>query len=148
MNREHLTEPASNIVSLIDVRRKLATARLKLVDMREGMLAGGRPPCDMVFFITGGTFEAMVNGAEGVLEAPDFLRVPEGAAHGFRDIGEIPGAIASHRLTGGVPAGLLQEIAVALPPFARTFPRRGTSEFARLVMIARRWGVSLDSDAA
>ena len=103
---------------------------------------------DTVFFVTGGRYECMVNNAVGLVGSGEFLRVPTNAVYSFAEIGPSACSMVSHKFMRTAPSGLLREIAEALPAFAQHFPRRGTPAFARLEMIARRWGYRLDSGAA
>lgn len=139
------TGPAGgNVVSLAAFRH----ARSHPDGGAAACAASGAAGLDTVFFITGGRFEAMVNGAVTHLGPGDFLRVPEGVAHGLRDIGAGPGTFLAHRFQSGVDSGFLHELGRALPVSATTLPSRGTRAFARLKAIARRWGVALGSNAA
>ncbi|HTJ57360.1 MAG TPA: hypothetical protein VL418_07350 [Devosiaceae bacterium] len=148
MSYESISGADANIIPLDNFRRGLDAVRLRLMEAKETSAVRHRPSMDTVFFITGGRYEAMVNGAVGVLDAGDFLRVPEGGTYGFSDIGTMNGAMVAHRFPRGVEAGFLREIAAAMPPFSTTLPRRGTPAFARLCAIARRWGITIDTDAA
>lgn len=97
-----------------------------------------QPPAgEMVFFITGGRFEVMVNGVEGIVAAGQFLRVPAQATHALRDIGELPGTFVQHRFCGAPPAQFLNEIALALPLYTLRFPPAGSAAYRRLKAIAR-----------
>ena len=144
LHRDH-----SNVVSLDEMRGQHAAARLKQGPITVVATTESRHPArDTVFFVTGGQFKCMVNGAVGTLRSGDFVRVPEGAAYGFEDDGAMPGTKLSCRFPTPVEAGLLRELAVALPPFAQALPAAGTAAFERLAAIAHRWGYKLDSDAA
>jgi hypothetical protein len=144
MNSDIDFDHGDNVISLAAIRQR-RFARLIRAAASEPCPPPGR---HTVFFITGGEFEAMVNGSAGILSTGDFVRVPDGAAYGFTDIGLIPGTLLSHRFAIHIEAGFLRELAAAMPRFARVLPRRGTVEYARLKAIARRWGVSLDSNEA
>jgi hypothetical protein len=135
--------PFDNVIPL-DRHRRRNVARPAVPAAAAGDPEGG----ETVFFVTGGTFEAMVNGTTAMLVAGVFVRVRDGMAHGFNDVGNTPGALLTHRFAVRVASGFLAELAAALPPFARAFPPRGTAAYARLKAIARRWGVVLGSNEA
>lgn len=121
---------------------------------RRGLQAMPVAPCaepgrgETVCFITGGRFEAMVNGVAGLVTAGDFLRVPAGAAYSLRDVGTLPGTFIAHQFRCSPPAQCLREMAEALPLFARHFPPAGSSALRRLKAIARRYRVVFEIEAA
>ena len=135
----------SNIVSFSEARqrrmlekRPLGPATMPAPELRR----------EVVLFVTGGTFECMVNGLVGPLVAGDFVRVPAHGACSIRDIGQVPGSILSHTFQAGLDWRFLRELAEALPPHSTAIPRADSRAFARLMEIAKRWGVSLDCGAA
>jgi hypothetical protein len=139
-----LHAPAFDNVIPLDRYRQRQAARQATPAGAAGEPEGG----ETVFFVTGGMFEAMVNGTTAMLVAGDFVRVADGMAYGFNDVGSTPGALLTHRFAVRVASGFLAELAAALPPFVRAFPPRGTAAYARLKAIARRWGVVLGSNEA
>lgn len=135
----------TNIIRLADFRRRRETA-----DERP---AGGCEPCagkdkDTVFFVTGGRFACTVNNVTGILRPGDFVRIADGASFAFKDAGPLAGTLVSRRFAAGIPSGFLRELGLALPPFTQSFPPRDSADFARLVQVAQRWGVVLDSETA
>lgn len=103
---------------------------------------------ETVFFITGGRFEAMVNGTTALLAAGDFLRVAAGMVHKLDDVGTLPGTFIRHRFCSSPPTQCLHEMALVLPLFATTFPPVGSPARRRLKTIARRYRVVFDIEAA
>ena len=132
---------AGNVIYLKD-RRPAAVPAVPCEEVHE---TGAR---DTVFFVTGGRYECMINNAVGLVGSGEFLRVPMDAVYSFAEVGPSACSMVSHKFMRTAPSGLLHEIATALPAFAQHFPRRGTPAFARLEIIARRWGYRLDSGAA
>ena len=137
-------DPTSNVIRLADFRHGQERQGLHLV--RPDSSCGGDK--DTVFFVTGGRFECTINNVTGVLRTGEFVRVPNDASFVCRSIGQFRGTVLSHRFAKSIPSGFLRELALALPPFSETLPRRDSADFAALLRIARRWGVVLDSETA
>ncbi len=139
-----------NVVSLAAFRRQLQ-ARVEgsdTADAGSGCTANPSAAPDTVFFVTAGRFEWMVNGSVSTVRQGEFIRVPAGATHNYRNLAALGGSMLSHRFPGGLHAGLYRELAAALPLFATRLPARGTRLYRQLQAIARRWGIELESGAA
>lgn len=98
---------------------------------------------EIITFVTGGHFEAMVNGVEIPLSARMFVRASVDTPTRFRDVGETPGTLLSVSFPPGIDTAFYRDLAAALPCHATAFPAEGTMGFRRLLVVARRWRVSL-----
>lgn len=149
MARHADSATGDNVVYLFGARRKSREAELANTSAAPSeMPAPCRARKEEVFFIREGLFRCMVNGAVGMVRPGDFVRVGEGIAHAFSDVGNPPGLMFSYAFPIGVDARLLNELAAAIPASAREFPKAGTPEFCALCAIAKRWGVRLDDNDA
>jgi mannose-6-phosphate isomerase-like protein (cupin superfamily) len=149
MARHADSATGDNVIYLFGARQKSREAELAHAPAAAGEIpTPSRTRKEEVFFIREGLFRCMVNGAVGMVRPGDFVRVGEGIAHAFRDVGTRPGLMFSHAFPIGVDARLLNEIGVAIPVSAREFPKAGTPEFCALCAIAIRWGVRLDDNDA
>ncbi|MDR3475998.1 MAG: hypothetical protein P4M09_30505 [Devosia sp.] len=137
----------SNVVSLAAARRRQQQSAGP-VGEADAPAAGAGCAKEIVLLVTGGRFECMVNGVTGVLRGGDFLRVPAAASYVLRDVGEVRGAVVTYRFPAGLDGRFYHELAAALPPYATSFPRRGSKTFTEIEAIARRFGIVLDSGAA
>jgi len=149
MARHADSATGDNVIYLFGARRQSPEAK----PANTSAAASEVPtPCrqgkEEVFFIREGLFRCMVNGAVGMARPGDFVRVGEGIAHAFSDVGTRPGLMFSHAFPAGVDARLLNELATAIPASAQEFPKAGTPEFCALCAIAKRWGVRLDDNDA
>ncbi len=73
-------------------------------------------PEEAVYYVEAGTFEFMVNGAAGFVAGGNFVRVPAGVRHAYRNAGHRAGRLFVRTIPSGVsaePLRLVIEIAAA-----------------------------------
>ncbi|HEY0919798.1 cupin domain-containing protein [Devosia sp.] len=73
-------------------------------------------PEETVYYVEAGTFEFMVNGAAGFVTGGNFVRIPAGVPHAYRNAGHRAGRLFVRTIPKGVsadPLRLVIEIAAA-----------------------------------
>ncbi len=90
----------------------------------------------------------MVNGETMPLTARMFVRTSSDTVTRFRDVGGTPGTLLAVSFPAGIETAFYRDLAAALPCLATAFPAEGTMGFRRLLVVARRWGVSLADHCA
>lgn len=102
-----------------------------------------RHPCDdEAFYIAEGSFEFVVDGVVSILGAGDFVRIPNGAMHAFRNVGAAPGRMIIVNTPGTAHEGFYAEAGDAMPPGTRVLPAAGgPPDVAKLIAAGVRNGL-------
>jgi quercetin dioxygenase-like cupin family protein len=107
---------------------------------------GGAPPHvhsreDESFFVQRGTLTFQVGGKELIASTGDFIHIPRGTAHSFKNAGEEPAAL----LMVATPAGLENFFAEAFIPAAdiADFPQLAEAVIGRARKAAPKYGLEL-----
>lgn len=102
---------------------------------------------DEAFYVLDGEF-AFAIGEETVRARPgDFVRVPRGAVHDFRNVGGRPARLLVHNTPGRVHDVFFSEAGRPMPKGARELPPPGPAptpeQVARAIDVARRAGMEI-----
>ncbi|MDX3925125.1 MAG: cupin domain-containing protein [Shinella sp.] len=101
------------------------------------------PGDDEAFYVLDGLFEFTVG--EDVITAGtgSFVKVPPGAVHAFRNVGEAPGRLLVINSPGRVHDGFFTEAGEPMPPGTRDLPEPSgeAPDIPRLLEIGRRNGL-------
>ena len=97
---------------------------------------------DEAFYVLDGAFEFTI-GDETIRASPgSFVRVPNGAVHAFRNVGEAPGRMLIINSPGRAHEAFFSEAGDPVPSGTSEFPPAdGAPDIPRLLEIGRRNGV-------
>lgn len=117
----------------------------------EGLVApgAGAPPNrhageDESFYVLDGTFTFTIDGETRDVGKGDFVKIPDGAVHAFRNSGEAPGRLLIVNAPGLVHEAFFSQVGEPLPRGSWDFPApKGAPDIPRLVEIAGRAGVEI-----
>jgi mannose-6-phosphate isomerase-like protein (cupin superfamily) len=100
------------------------------------------PSDDEAFYVIDGSFEFTIGDETVPAGAGDFVKVPNGAVHAFRNIGERPGRLLIINSPGKAHDGFFSEAGDPMPPGTRELPPpSGPPDIVRLLEIGRRNGL-------
>lgn len=107
------------------------------------------PGDDESFYVLEGTFAFVVDGSTRTVTAGDFVRVPNGAVHAFKNVGDDVGRLLIVNTPGRVHDAFFSEVGTPLPPGTREMPPPGgPPDIPRVIEIGRKTGIEflLDGD--
>jgi quercetin dioxygenase-like cupin family protein len=115
----------------------------------EGLVAPGagpppnrHPADDEAFYVLDGTFEFGIGEQTRVATAGEFVKVPRGEVHTFRNIGQAPARMLILNTPGTVHIGFFSEAGQPMPPGTRDLPPpSGPPDVPRLLEIGRQNGI-------
>ncbi|MBA1155668.1 cupin domain-containing protein [Microvirga mediterraneensis] len=115
----------------------------------EGLVAPGagpppnrHPGDDEAFYVLDGTFEFGIGGETRVATAGDFVRIPRGEVHTFRNVGPAPARTLILNAPGTAHVGFFSQAGQPMPPGTSDLPSpSGPPDVARLLEIGRRNGI-------
>lgn len=81
------------------------------------------PGEDESFFVIEGRFGFQIAGEERVAGPGDWVKVPDGAVHAFRNIGDAPGRLLVLNAPGAMHDLFFSEAGRAMPPGTRELPQ-------------------------
>lgn len=100
------------------------------------------PGDDEAFYVVDGTFEFVVDGAVSTLAAGDFVRIPNGAMHAFRNIGAAPGRLIILNTPGLAHESFYAAAGDPMPPGTRALPPlEGAPDVGRIIAAGIRNGI-------
>ena len=115
----------------------------------EGLAAPGagpppnrHPADDESFYVIDGEFEFLIGDQKIIARAGDFVRVPKGEVHAFKNVGQAPARFLIMNAPGEVHRGFFSEAGEPMPPGTRDLPPpSGPPDVQRIVEIAQRNGM-------
>jgi quercetin dioxygenase-like cupin family protein len=100
------------------------------------------PSDDEAFYVLDGTFEFMINGETIPASSGSFVKVPNGAVHGFKNVGQTPGRLLIINSPGKAHDGFFSEAGDPMPPGTRELPPpSGAPDIPRVLEIGKRNGL-------
>jgi quercetin dioxygenase-like cupin family protein len=100
------------------------------------------PSDDEAFYVLEGSFEFTIEKHTVSAESGSFVKIPKGAVHAFRNVGQAPGRLLIINSPGKVHDGFFSEAGEPMPPGTRELPPPGgPPDIQRLVEIGRRNGL-------
>jgi Mannose-6-phosphate isomerase len=107
------------------------------------------PSDDEAFYVLEGSFEFLIGDDTVTAMAGAFVKVPNGAVHAFKNVGQAPGRLLIINAPGRAHDGFFREAGEPMPAGTRQLPTSpGQPDIPRLLEIGRRNGLEfLLSDA-
>jgi mannose-6-phosphate isomerase-like protein (cupin superfamily) len=101
------------------------------------------PGEDEAFFILDGTFEFMVEGETTTATSGQFVKIPNGALHAFRNSGRAPGRMLIINTPGRMHDAFFSQAGDKLPPDTRELPAPTgeAPDIARILAVAEQTGM-------
>jgi mannose-6-phosphate isomerase-like protein (cupin superfamily) len=100
------------------------------------------PSDDEAFYVIEGSFEFTIENETVAAGSGSFVRIPNGAVHAFRNVGQAPGRLLIINAPGKVHDGFFSEAGEPMPPGTRDLPPpAGPPDIPRLLEIGRRNGL-------
>jgi quercetin dioxygenase-like cupin family protein len=115
----------------------------------EGLVAPGagpppnrHPTDDEAFYVLDGTFEFGVGSQTRVAKGGDFVRIPNGEVHTFRNVGQAPGRLLIINTPGTLHVNFFSQAGDPMPSATSELPVPLPSpDVARLLDVGRRNGM-------
>lgn len=115
----------------------------------EGLVAPGagpppnrHPADDEAFYILDGTFEFGIGAENRIATTGDFVKIPRGEVHTFRNISQAPARVLIINAPGIVHIGFFSQAGEPMPAGTRDLPSpSGPPDVLRLVEIGRSNGL-------
>lgn len=122
----------------------------------EGLAApgAGAPPNrhageDEAFYVLDGSFSFTIDGTTREVGKGDFVKIPDGAVHAFKNTSSEPGRLLIMNAPGKVHEAFFSRVGEPLPPSSWAFPHAGPApDIPKFVEIARETGVEILLDPA
>ena len=100
------------------------------------------PSADEAFYVLDGSFEFTIEDDTIAAATGSFVKVPNGAVHSFRNVGETPGRLLIINSPGRAHDGFFSEAGDPMPSGTRELPPpAGAPDIPRLLEIGRRNGL-------
>ena len=100
------------------------------------------PADDEAFYVLDGTFEFMIGTEARLATSGDFVQVPNGEVHTFKNIGEKPGRLLIVNAPGTLHVNFFSQAGEPMPPDTRELPSpSGPPDVARLLEAGRKNGM-------
>jgi quercetin dioxygenase-like cupin family protein len=100
------------------------------------------PTDDEAFYILDGLFEFTIEGRTFEAGTGSFVKIPNGAVHAFRNIGQAPGRLLIINAPGRLHDAFFTEAGDPMPPGTRELPApAGPPDIPRAVEIGQRHGM-------
>ena len=100
------------------------------------------PADDEAFYVLDGIFEFGVGSETRAAKTGDFVRVPNGEIHTFRNIGQTPGRLLVLNAPGTLHVNFFSQAGEPMPPGSTALPSpSGPPDVARLLEVGRRNGM-------
>lgn len=101
------------------------------------------PADNEAFYVLDGSFEFMIDGETRLAGSGDFVRIPNGALHAFKNVGAANGKLLILNVPGKTHVGFFSEAGDPLPSGTTEMPAPGgPPDIPRLLEIGRRNGVT------
>lgn len=122
----------------------------------EGLVApgAGAPPNrhageDESFYVLDGSFAFTIDGETRDVGRGDFVKIPDGAVHAFKNTGDAPARLLIINAPGKIHEAFFAQVGEPLPRGSWDFPpAKGAPDIPKLVAIARAAGVEILPPAA
>lgn len=119
-----------------------------MVEVRTRPGAGAPPNRHAVdqeaFFVLSGSYEFVLDGKSGIYGAGSFVRVPDGKAHSFKNVGDSDATMIILNWPGEAHDKFFTTVGDPLDSRAQEFPPpSGPPDVAALVAVAKRCGIEL-----
>lgn len=96
------------------------------------------------FYVLDGAFDFTIDGTAARVGAGDFVRIPDGAMHAFRNAGAAPARLLVLNAPGAMHDIFFSEAGEPMPRGARALPASpGAPDFARVFAAAAKSGMEL-----
>jgi quercetin dioxygenase-like cupin family protein len=100
------------------------------------------PADDEAFYVLDGTFEFGVGPETRIARNGDFVRVPNGEVHTFKNIGQGPGRLLIMNAPGTMHINFFSQAGEPMPPGTKELPSpSGPPDVARLLEVGRQNGL-------
>ena len=100
------------------------------------------PADDEAFYVLDGTFEFGVGSETRIARNGDFVRVPNGEVHTFKNIGQGPGRLLIMNAPGTMHVNFFSQAGEPMPPGTKELPSpSGPPDVARLLEVGRQNGL-------
>ena len=100
------------------------------------------PSDDEAFYVIDGSFEFAIEDETIAARAGDFVKIPNGAVHAFKNVGEAPGRLLIINSPSRAHDGFFSEAGEPMPSGTRELPApAGAPDIPRLLEIGRRNGL-------
>jgi quercetin dioxygenase-like cupin family protein len=100
------------------------------------------PADDEAFYVLDGRFEFIIGGESRIAAAGDFVKIPRGEVHTFRNIGGAPARALILNAPGTAHIGFFSQAGQPMPPGTRELPPpSGPPDVPRLLEIGRQNGI-------
>ena len=95
------------------------------------------------FYVLAGTYEIVVGEGLRTCTAGDFVYVPPGIVHAFRNAGNAPARMLTVNLPSGMHEGFFTEAGDPVEPGTTTFPPAGPPDMGRLLAAAAKYHLTV-----
>ena len=100
------------------------------------------PTDDEAFYVVDGTFEFSVGSETRIATPGDFVRVPNGEVHTFRNIGQEPGRLLIVNAPGTLHVNFFSQAGEPMPAGTRDLPHPlPAADVSRLIEVGQRHGM-------
>ncbi len=100
------------------------------------------PADDEAFYVLDGTFEFGIGSETRIGRAGDFVKIPRGEVHTFKNIGPDPARLLIMNTPGTVHVGFFSQVGEPMPPGTKDLPPpSGPPDVPRLLEIGRQNGI-------
>ncbi|WP_018183468.1 cupin domain-containing protein [Kaistia granuli] len=108
-----------------------------------GAPANRHPGEDEAFYILDGTFEFVIEGETITATSGQFLKIPDGAVHAFKNAGTAPGRLLILNTPGRLHDAFFSQAGDPLPPETRELPPPSgeAPDVSRIISIAQQHGM-------
>jgi mannose-6-phosphate isomerase-like protein (cupin superfamily) len=101
------------------------------------------PADNEAFYVLEGSFEFMIDGETRRADGGDFVNIPNGALHAFKNVGATNGRLLILNVPGTSHVSFFSEAGDPMPPGTTTMPAPGgPPDIPRLLEIGRRNGMT------
>jgi quercetin dioxygenase-like cupin family protein len=107
----------------------------------------GAPPHrqddEEAFLVVDGAFEFMVDGTARVAGPGEFVHIPVGAVHAFRNVAQTPSKMLIFNLPGGMHEGFFKAAGERMAPGTTEFPAPRQPDVPALIATAANFGIEI-----
>lgn len=138
--------------NLLRLRTRTAETNgaFSLVEVRTAPGAGAppnrHPGEDEAFYVVSGRFEFAVDGTIRTVSAGDYVRIPNGCVHSFRNIGDDVGTMLITIWPGSGHDTFFSEAGEPVASGTTEFPKSAPPDIPRVKSIAQRCGIEMMLD--
>jgi quercetin dioxygenase-like cupin family protein len=140
---------AGNLLRL-RTRTDETNGAFSLVEVKTAPGAGAppnrHPGEDEAFYIVAGRYQFVMDGEAKTVSAGDYVRIPNGSVHSFRNIGGDVGTMLITIWPGKGHDTFFSEAGEPVPSGTSAFPNSGPPDIPRVKSIAQRCGIEMMLD--